>query len=249
MVGRLIIAPVNHHIPQCAIILLPWLFLITYDTTFRPNCLSERSKELQSLLGKLSFVTACIRASRSFLSRFLSTLCSSPSNAKSQLATLEMRHDLAWWQTFLPLYNGVSVIKPPNWSFADFRFTMDACLTHGEATYLDKHLTFPFLDFVLRAVSYISALELFTVNVTLKFWATPLQHQRFLVSCDNEAAVTVIKSGSTKDPFMQRCLRQLWFTSALHDVDLLVRHIPGKHNTLANALSRWDNCLKLSSPK
>ena len=30
---------------------------------------------------------------------------------KSQLVTLEMRHDLAWWQTFLPLYNGVSVIK------------------------------------------------------------------------------------------------------------------------------------------
>ena len=43
IVGRLIIAPVNRLIPQCAIILLPWLFLITYGTTFRPNCLSERS--------------------------------------------------------------------------------------------------------------------------------------------------------------------------------------------------------------
>ena len=40
---------------------------------------------------------------------------------------------------------------------------------------------------------------------------------------------------------MQRCLRQLWFTSALHDVALRVRHIPGEHNTLADALSRWDN--------
>jgi len=40
---------------------------------------------------------------------------------------------------------------------------------------------------------------------------------------------------------MQRCLRQLWCTSALHDVALRVRHIPGEHNTLANALSRWDN--------
>ena len=88
-------------------------------------------KELQSLLGKLSFVTACVHASRIFLSRLLNALRSFPSNAKSQLVTLEMRHDLAWWQTFLPLHNGVSVIKPADWSFADFRFTTDAA---GRAT-------------------------------------------------------------------------------------------------------------------
>ena len=159
-------------------------------------------KELQSLLGELSFVTACVHASRIFLSRLLNPLRSFPSNAKSQLVTLEMRHDLAWWQTFLPLYNGVSVIKPADWSFADFRFTTDACLTRGGATFLDKCLTFPFPDFFLHAASHISALELLTVIVAVKFWPTALQHQRFLVSRDNEAAVTVINSVSTKDPFM-----------------------------------------------
>ena len=51
----------------------------------------------------------------------------------------------------------------------------------------------------------------------------------------------MINSGSTKDPFMLRCLRELCFTSALHDVDFRVRHIPGEHNTLADALSHWDN--------
>ena len=40
-------------------------------------------KELQSLLGKLSFVSACVRASRIFLSRLLNALRSFPSNAKS----------------------------------------------------------------------------------------------------------------------------------------------------------------------
>ena len=40
-------------------------------------------KELQSLLGKLSFVSACVHASRIFLSRLLNTLRSFPSNAKS----------------------------------------------------------------------------------------------------------------------------------------------------------------------
>ena len=40
-------------------------------------------KELQSLLGKLSFVTACVHASRIFVSRLLNALRSFPSNAKS----------------------------------------------------------------------------------------------------------------------------------------------------------------------
>ena len=66
-------------------------------------------KELQSLLGELSFVTACVHASRIFLSRLLNPLRSFPSNAKSQLVTLEMRHDLAWWQTFRILFTLGSV--------------------------------------------------------------------------------------------------------------------------------------------
>lgn len=59
------------------------------------------------------------------------------------------------------------------------------------------------------------------------------------MSCDNEAAVTGVNSDSSKDPFMQRCLRELWFTAAVHDCKLTARHIPGAHNVLADALSRW----------
>ena len=66
--------------------------------------------------------------------------------ASMQLVTLKILHNLAWWQTFLPLYNGILVIKPTNWSFADFCFTMDACLACSRATCLNKCLTFPFPD-------------------------------------------------------------------------------------------------------
>ena len=49
----------------------------------------------------------------------------------------------------------------------------------------------------------------------------------------------MLNSGSSKDSFMQRCLRQLWFTAALYDCELTARHIPGVHNVLADALNRW----------
>ena len=55
----------------------------------------------------------------------------------------------------------------------------------------------------------------------------------------NEAAVTVINSGITRDPFMQRCLRQLWFTASLHDFEVRASFVPGDHNFLPDALSRW----------
>ena len=44
----------------------------------------------------------------------------------------EIKLDIAWWLTFLPLYNGVSFIKPDSWSFEDLHFSTDSCL-HGAA--------------------------------------------------------------------------------------------------------------------
>ena len=91
----------------------------------------------------------------------------------------------------------------------------------------------------MRSAGHITALELYTIAVAVKFWASKLSHRKFLVSCDNEAAVTVVNSGSSNDHFMQRCLWELWFTAAVHDCELTARHIPGVHNVLADALSHW----------
>lgn len=138
-------------------------------------------KELQSLVGKLSFVTACVRASRMFLSRLLNALRSFPSQAKHQPVTLAMRQDFLRWNTFLPLFNGVSVIKPAEWLFVNLRFSTDACMVWRGATSLDRCITFAFPDFVLSAAAHISALELLTIVVAVKFWAPVFQYQRFLM--------------------------------------------------------------------
>ena len=62
-------------------------------------------------------------------------------------------------------------IKPQEWLFTNLRFTTDACLVSGGATCRTQCLTFSFPDFVLSFASHISALELFTVAVSVKFWA------------------------------------------------------------------------------
>ena len=206
---------------------------------------SQRSrytkKQLQSLLGKLSFVTACVKPGRIFMARLLNNLRSLSKSRSSHPISEDMRADISWWSSFLPLFNGVSLIKASSGDFSDFHFATDASLTGGGAICLDECFHFQFSSDILRRASHISSLELYTIVVAVRLWATKLRHRKFIVSCDNQAAVIVINSGSTKDQFMQRCLRQLWFSAAVFDFELLARHIPGEHNVLADALSRWDS--------
>ena len=75
--------------------------------------------------------------------------------------------------------------------------------------------------------------------VAIQAWAPLLAHHHFIVSYDNEVAVTVINSGITCDPFMQHCLRRLWFTASLHDFEVRASFVPRDHNFLPDALSRW----------
>ena len=49
----------------------------------------------------------------------------------------------------------------------------------------------------------------------------------------------VITSNALKDPFMQRCLRQMWFTAALFDFEVRALHVPGRHKQFVDYLSRW----------
>jgi hypothetical protein len=110
-------------------------------TTWRSKK-SYRLKELQSLLGKLSFVTACVKPGRIFMSRLLNKLRTFPTTRRTVLVSPEMTLDISWWVTFLPLFNGVSLIKPDVWSFEDLHFTTDSCLHGGGATCRDQCLYF-----------------------------------------------------------------------------------------------------------
>ena len=48
----------------------------------------------------------------------------------------------------------------------------------------------------------------------------------------------MVKTGKTKDPFLALCVRNIWLLTAFHGIDLQIDHVPGCHNSLADALSR-----------
>ena len=71
---------------------------------------SQRSrhtkKQLQSLLGKLSFVTARVKPGRIFMARLLNNLRSFSKSRSSCPISDDMRADISWWSGFLLLFNG-----------------------------------------------------------------------------------------------------------------------------------------------
>ncbi|KAI8483411.1 hypothetical protein Bbelb_388740 [Branchiostoma belcheri] len=106
--------------------------------------------------------------------------------------------DLHWWSTFLPSYNGVSLLPQAGWSEPDAIFSSDACLSgcggflHETGEYF--HAVFP--DSLLD-------LELLSILVCARLWGKCWAGRRIVVMCDNEVSVTVLNSGRSRAPFLQ----------------------------------------------
>ena len=151
-------------------------------------------RQLQSLLGTLLYVHKCVKPARYSLNRMLGTLRNVSNPARLHLSD-DFQRDLAWFDKFLPQYNGVSMYAHRK---TDSVLELDACLTGlggggggggGCCNNLVYHLPimkgFAILDIVhLEMVNIVMALRLFA-----RLWSGT----KVLVKCDNDAVVKVLK--------------------------------------------------------
>ena len=77
-------------------------------------------------------------------------------------------------------------------------------------------------------------LEMLNVIIASRLWSIQWCHMRITIFCDNYSVVQVIMSGKTNDPFLALCIRNIWLLTAHNDIELLIRHIPGINNTIAD---------------
>ena len=87
----------------------------------------------------------------------------------------------------------------------------------------------------------IVQLEILNILVACKVWATHWANKRIKIWCDNLAVVEVLNTGKSRDETLATCARNIWMLSAMYNFDIMVYHIPGKYNTIADLLSRWTN--------
>ena len=196
-------------------------------------------REIQSLLGLLNFVASVSPPARIFTNRILETLREAPKRGTETLS-LGFKKDVHFFLTLWPEYNGVRIIKKHDVE-CQGSLELDACLS-GCGAYIGTHYySEQFPPDILSVGHPIVHLELLNVVVATKTWATLWAGQRIQVNCDNTNAYLAIQSGRSRDPFIQRCVRELFLTCTVHDIELRAVHRPGVL-TLANAIGlRVDN--------
>ena len=153
---------------------------------------------LRSLLGVMSFVTACVRPARIFMNGLLNALRSSYTSRLCHISD-DLKSDLHWWGTFLSQYNGVSIIKIDPWITDPLFLSTDACLTGAGGFFEGFFFHTPFPDFVLSSFGHdINTLELLAIMAALKLWGDRLRGKRFLLHCDNANSVLALNSGRSR---------------------------------------------------
>ena len=158
--------------------------------------------------------------------------------------TSEFIKDLTWFQTFLVSYNGVTFydIRP-----LQHQIHLDACLTGLGGVFNNMVYSIPVPK---GYMAYnIAHLEMVNVVVALKIWGQCWANKRIKIHCDNKAVVDILTYGRARDAVMATCARNIWLLTALYNISLLVVHIEGQKNSIADLLSRWDysqdNCKTL----
>ena len=193
--------------------------------------------DLQSLLGLMSFVTACVHPARIFMSSLLNGLRGVRPNQYLPIS-LEIKADLQWWLKFLVRFNGVSIIPSPTFT-PDVLFT-DACLSGVGGHFRNQCFHAQFPDAIVSLHHYnINVKELLAIIVALRLWGSHMQGSRILLRSDNLDAVQAINNRRSRSPMVQQCLRVIWYICASYDMDLHAEHIPGYCNVAADLLSRW----------
>ena len=60
-----------------------------------------------------------------------------------------------------------------------------------------------------------------------------------LFHCDNQSVCDIWRRGSSRSPEVMALVRMLYFCAAKFDINVMIVHIAGSNNTIADALSRF----------
>ena len=146
---------------------------------------------------------------------------------------LDFFQDLKWFSKFLTKFNGTA--------FFDHRpikvsVELDACLTGMGGCWNSQVYSVPIQRNYKNFT--IVHLEMLNLLVAMRLWADHWSSQKVVLFCDNQAVVSILNNGRTKDRTLAQNIQMI---AAIKDINLNVVHILGKKNsTVADLLSRWN---------
>ena len=83
------------------------------------NKTKATKSDLQSILGKLIWVSKAVKFSRVFVSRIINEIKMLKSQKEKITLSDEVRKDILWWLNYMSVFNGVYLLIPDiiSWQF------------------------------------------------------------------------------------------------------------------------------------
>lgn len=157
---------------------------------------------------------------------------------------IPFRSDILWWDTFLQLWNGVSMMQPEGqpslhiWTDASGSFGCGAFEPISKRWIQMGWPEKPWEGGLQLNDESITLKELLPIVLVCAVWGESLRNMRVTVPCDNLGAVALVNSGYSKIPQIMHLLRCLFFIRARFQIQLWAVHIPRIENVWADAISR-----------
>ena len=204
---------------------------------FRSTCTRN---QLESLIGKLQFVSACVKPGRLFISRMLSQLKGMQRGRWYTLSD-EFRRDVKWWYMFVPQFQGTCIMWWLDVLEVDGEFATDSCLVGAGGVRQTQYFrtAFPAKLLSTKPKPKIHHLELWAIVIAIKIWGEQMTGRIVRINTDNEAVSQVINTGRAQDTGLQKLLRELVWWLAKYQIRIKGKFLLGKMNKLPDLLSRW----------
>ncbi len=198
----------------------------------RRRCCTKR--ELQSLIGMRQHASCVVRPGRTFSRRLIALLSVAKKPHHRIRLNMGFRSDVAWWVTFLPAWNGTSMMRRVFKGGYVATVTSDASGNWGCGAFTSRGEWFQLQWPESWREVHITVKELLPVVMALAVWGYQWSGQSVRCQCDDAAVVAIINTGTSKNKRAMHLMRSAFFFLARHDVRVWAEHIPGVENRSAD---------------
>jgi hypothetical protein len=170
-------------------------------------------RELLSLIGKLMFVSKVVRSGRTFVRRLIELLKRAQHLHHGIKLDFDAREDIKWWLLFLPTWNGINMFMDSKYKSAGHLGLYTDASDVAIAGYYRGDWFTVIVDDTMRAMSK-NWRELYALVVAIATWGQYLSGKLILVHCDNMSVCHIIRSGTSKNSYMMKLVRLLFYICA-----------------------------------